>query len=541
MSLRTLLTPLVSSWLLSPQRQASARARAERRRQARGLAHEVHYFHQVDDPYSALACQALAGLQARYDIRLLPHLVSPPADAAAPDRARLVAYSRRDAAVLAVRHGLAFADPGHQPAAEATEACAKDLLAAIDKGHFTEAAPALAAALWTATVDGPGSLNFPKPGFPAATDARSPAEVSERPKDRDVVKALAEGDALRERLGHYLGGTFFYGGEWYWGIDRLHHLERRLQDLGAARAGVAGTLAFAPDLGPDRAPHLPQDLAPPSVSDLQPALSSAKRAGSTEAPLQLVLDEPVAEGDGNTRQTVSAGSTSNIGGSGSVTQTASAPTIDFFFSLRSPYSAIVMPRVFALARAQGAPVRLRFVLPMVMRGLAVPASKRRYISLDAAREARLHRIPFGRLNDPVGRPTERGLALIPFAHTQGRAEAYLLAFMQGVWSKGLDAGSDKGLRAIVEAAGLPWAEAREALADERWREIAERNRQALLDLGLWGVPSFHVAGASTWGQDRLWQVREALIGESLMGESLMREALVRGGLVPQARSQENQS
>jgi 2-hydroxychromene-2-carboxylate isomerase len=255
----------------------------------------------------------------------------------------------------------------------------------------------------------------------------------------------------------------------------------------------------------------------------------------------LVLDEPVAEGDGNTRQTVSAGSTSNIGGSGSVTQTASAPTIDFFFSLRSPYSAIVMPRVFALARAQGAPVRLRFVLPMVMRGLAVPASKRRYISLDAAREARLHRIPFGRLNDPVGRPTERGLALIPFAHTQGRAEAYLLAFMQGVWSEGLDAGSDKGLRAIVEAAGLPWAEAREALADERWREIAERNRQALLDLGLWGVPSFHVAGASTWGQDRLWQVREALIGESLMGESLMREALVRGGLVPQARSQENQS
>ena len=547
MSLRTLLTPLVSSWLLSPQRQASARARAERRRQARGLAHEVHYFHQVDDPYSALACQALAGLVARYDIRLLPHLVSPPADAAAPDRARLVAYSRRDAAVLAVRHGLAFTDPGHQPAPEAIEACAKELLAAMDKGRFTEAAPALAAALWASPADGPGSLNFPEPGFPATTDARSPAEVSERPKDRDVAKALAEGDALRERLGHYLGGTFFYGGEWYWGIDRLHHLERRLQDLGAARAGVAGTLAFAPDLAPDQAPHLPQDLAPPSVSDLQPGLSSAKRAGATEAPLQLVLDEPVAEGDGDARQTISAGSkgkdnrasraTSNskVGASGSVTQTASAPTIDFFFSLRSPYSAIVMPRVFALARAQGAPVRLRFVLPMVMRGLAVPASKRRYISLDAAREARLHRIPFGRLNDPVGRPTERGLALIPFAHAQGRAEAYLLAFMRGVWSEGLDAGSDKGLRVIVEAAGLPWAEAREALADAGWREIAERNRQALLNLGLWGVPSFHVAGTSTWGQDRLWQVHEAL-----MRESLMRETLARDGLVPQARTQESQ-
>jgi 2-hydroxychromene-2-carboxylate isomerase len=188
------------------------------------------------------------------------------------------------------------------------------------------------------------------------------------------------------------------------------------------------------------------------------------------------------------------------------------PVIDFFFSLRSPYSAIVMPRVFALARAHGAAVRLRFLLPMVMRGLPVPADKRRYISLDAAREARLQGVPFGRLNDPVGRPTERGLALIAFAHARGRAEAYLLSFMRGVWAEGLDAGSDRGLATITERAGLPWAEARAALQDEGWRVLAERNRQALLDLGLWGVPSFHVAGTATWGQDRLWQVREALEG-----------------------------
>ena len=28
---------------------------------------------------------------------------------------------------------------------------------------------------------------------------------------------------------------FYYGGEWYWGIDRLYHLEQRLADLGADR------------------------------------------------------------------------------------------------------------------------------------------------------------------------------------------------------------------------------------------------------------------------------------------------------------------
>lgn len=452
MSLRTLLTPLISGWLLSPRRQASARARAERRRCARGLPHEVHYFHQVDDPYSALACQALAGLLARHDIQLLPHLVSPPADAAAPDRPRLVAYSRRDASALARRHGLVFSDPGAQPEASAVADCGRALLQAIGQGRFAQDAPALAHKLWSQSH----------------TEGHAAHAGSAQVTPDDLAQALAKGDALRQRLGHYLGATFFYGGEWYWGIDRLHHLERRLQDLGAGRNGG----------------HVASSCPP----DLLPELASA----DSHKPLQLLLgDEPFTPAPGQ------------------------PPTIDFFFSLRSPYSAIAMPRVFALARQRGAALRLRMLLPMVMRGLPVPADKRRYILLDTAREARLHGLPFGPLNDPVGRPTERGLALIAWAHARGRAEAYLLSFMRGVWAEGIDAGSNRGLAHIVERAGLPWGEARQALQDEAWRAQAERHRQALLALGLWGVPSFHVAGTATWGQDRLWQVREALDAHSI--------------------------
>ena len=186
--------------------------------------------------------------------------------------------------------------------------------------------------------------------------------------------------------------------------------------------------------------------------------------------------------------------------------------IEFFFSLRSPYSAIVAPRVFELGRLTGAPVRLRFVLPMVMRGLAVPRNKRMYISLDAAREAHLRGQPFGRLNDPVGKPTERGLALIPFAQDAGKGQALVLSFMRLVWSQGVDAGSDRGLRRIVEEAGLVWADAQRALAQQAWRATAEANRQELLSLGLWGVPSFRVGALAVWGQDRLWAVQEALLG-----------------------------
>jgi 2-hydroxychromene-2-carboxylate isomerase len=115
------------------------------------------------------------------------------------------------------------------------------------------------------------------------------------------------------------------------------------------------------------------------------------------------------------------------------------------------------------------------------------------------------------VNDPVGRPTERGLALIPLAQRLGRGEAYVSAFMHGVWAEGIDAGSDRGLRSIVQRAGLPWADAQDALQDQSWREVAERNRQDMFALGIWGVPSFVAGDTAVWGQDRLWAIQEALL------------------------------
>jgi 2-hydroxychromene-2-carboxylate isomerase len=95
----------------------------------------------------------------------------------------------------------------------------------------------------------------------------------------------------------------------------------------------------------------------------------------------------------------------------------------------------------------------------------------------------------------------------------------MLSFLRGVWSEGLDAGSDRGLRTIVERAGLSWLEAKKALMDDAWRGVAEENRVAMLELGLWGVPSFRVGQTAVWGQDRLWAVQEALLGTSAPLES----------------------
>jgi 2-hydroxychromene-2-carboxylate isomerase len=422
MSLKRALMPAVTSLMLSRRSLLARRSLREGLRVIRGARRVIDYFHQVDDPYSALLAEVLPAFSARYDVDVRPHVVGPPAQAAAPEPEMLVAYSRRDARRLALKFDLGFPASAAQPSAEAIRRAEARLVAAIDAGEFVAVAGEISAALWgAAAVSGP-----------LASDTR-------------VTAHLREATALRSKLGHYLGGTFYYAGEWYWGIDRLYHLEQRLQDLGVVR-GEASSGAY---------------LCPPPP------------------------DAPVAAHSGGT-----------------------AP-IDFFFSFRSPYSAIAAPRVFALGRAIGAPIHLRFVLPMVMRGLPVPAAKRMYIVRDAAREAFVRDIPFGRICDPVGRPTERGLSLVPMAERAGRGEAYVLSVMHGVWAEGVDMGSDRGLRKLAERAGLQWSAAREALSDDSWRTVAEVNRAEMFSLGVWGVPSFRVGDEAVWGQDRLWAVCEA--------------------------------
>lgn len=433
MSLRSLLMPFISQRLLSRERVLKRRARAETKRLARNERHEVHYFYQTDDPYSALTAQVLPALLARYNVSLKAHVVGQPPDDTAPERELLTAYSRIDAARLARYRQLNFQDPGRQPTTEAISRTTAQLVAAAQDGSFVTVAAALSGALWQSAAS-------PVTVAPVA-EVLTPSGAS----PVAVADHLQRAKAHRLQLGHYLGATFFYAGEWYWGIDRLYHLEHRLQALGTQRAEVVDV------------------LFPPSL-DLRQAVTLHN-----------------------------------------------SPPIEFFFSFRSPYSAIVAQRVFDLGRLTGVPVHLRYVLPMVMRGLPVPQIKREYIAQDTACEAFARGLSFGRVNDPVGRPTERGLALMPLAEAQGLGQAYVLSFMRGVWAEGLDAGSDRGLRTIVERCGLSWSDAQTALKNDAWRATAAANREALFALGLWGVPSFQVGRTAVWGQDRLWAIQEALL------------------------------
>ena len=191
--------------------------------------------------------------------------------------------------------------------------------------------------------------------------------------------------------------------------------------------------------------------------------------------------------------------------------------LEFYPSLRSPYTAICFERVHALVDRYGLELSLRPVLPMVMRGLPVPRAKRLYIVRDTAREAERVCEPFGFMADPVGRPVERGFSLWPRMRDAGVGPAYLHAFARAAFAEGIDLGSDAGLRRVVEQVGVDWREVAPHLDAEGWRDELEHNRETLLGLGLWGVPSFRLRGPegspdyATWGQDRIWRVEQEIV------------------------------
>jgi 2-hydroxychromene-2-carboxylate isomerase len=187
--------------------------------------------------------------------------------------------------------------------------------------------------------------------------------------------------------------------------------------------------------------------------------------------------------------------------------------IEYFYSFRSPYSYLSLDRTLSLAERVGVPLRIRPVLPMVMRGLAVPFSKRRYIILDCKRVATRLGLPFGRIADPVGLGVERALAAVEHAEELGRLPQWMRETAKATWAEGIRLDEDHGLAEVARRAGLDPKTVLDADTGPNagWRATVEDNRQALLSYGLWGVPSYRVGDLALWGQDRL-DVLEAALG-----------------------------
>ncbi len=427
---------LVTTALTSDALRDVQRARHRLVRRMRGGAMTADFFFQVDDPYGPVALPFLAALAERHGLTLRLHLVPAPDAAAAPEIDRLEDYGRRDACMLATTLGLELMGSGHPNPAQIARAQAI-AGAALGNDRPVDALIAIARACLADNAD-------------AALDAV--AQQYGSLNETSTAALVNAGAATRQKLGHYLGATTHFEGEFYWGVDRLHYLESRLR----AEAGTTGA-AICP------------------ILDLR----------------TLPAPEP----------------------------RATQPRIDFYLSFRSPYTLVAAERIGALADAYGANLRLKFVLPMVMRGLPVPGTKRMYITRDTKREAARAGIGFGKIVDPVGVGVERGLAVLHHAinrqngpdtgHASGLAFAQ--SFLRAAFADGIDMTTDAGLLPVAARAGIDAAAVHAALADPSWQTVAEANRTDLFALGLWGVPSFQVDDRpGWWGQDRLWRVEDDL-------------------------------
>lgn len=260
-------------------------------------------------------------------------------------------------------------------------------------------------------------------------------------------RLLAENEKRLVDLGHYNAAMLHYAGEWYWGVDRLHYLMARLDALGVRRksASVAKLVSIYQVM------HTTLPVAPPSAAkDL--------------------------------------------------------PPLELFYSFRSPYSYLCLRRVFAIADAFRLKLKIRPVLPMVMRGMQVPQSKLLYIAKDMSREARRLEVPFGNFSDPVGKGVERCLATFYYAESERRERDFLLQAGEAIWARGVDVATDKGMRKATGRCGLFWPDVVAAMDDDAWRAKAEENRESMMESGCWGVPTIRLGDFVVWGQDRVWML-----------------------------------
>ena len=212
------VTSKVMTYVISPKRLAKNRIKVEKQRQANNQRHTVEYFHQVDDGYSHLAAQALAALAERYDIDLQCHLVDGPAGANAPEPELLVNLSRYDASKIAPHYKLDFPENLDAPTVTLLK-LARSILANLNNQDFVAHVASVGHALWSGSEVALQELGKVH-GFSSLEEEKAKYE---------------NGNTRRDSLKHYSGPMFYYGGEWYWGIDRLYHLEQRLANLEADR------------------------------------------------------------------------------------------------------------------------------------------------------------------------------------------------------------------------------------------------------------------------------------------------------------------
>ena len=210
-----------------------------------------------------------------------------------------------------------------------------------------------------------------------------------------------------------------------------------------------------------------------------------------------------------------------------------ALTVELFWSFRSPYSYILLPRIIGLQRDFEVEVDLRVAQPAAIRNPSYFARMdplaRPYFMSDSARAAAFQNMPFHRpIPDPIDQdpviltvapdqPFATRLGHLGIAATElGHGLTFADEVSRLLWD-GTVTGWDSGdhLAQATARAGLDLAELEASVAADpaHFDTQLAKNDALLRATGHWGVPAMVFAGKEFFGQDRfdvlLWRLYKA--------------------------------
>jgi 2-hydroxychromene-2-carboxylate isomerase len=195
-------------------------------------------------------------------------------------------------------------------------------------------------------------------------------------------------------------------------------------------------------------------------------------------------------------------------------------TVDYYFTPQSPWTYLGHDRFAQMARAAGATVR---VLPIDLGGKVFPISgglplgqrapqRQAYRLLELKRYSDFQRLPLHakpRFFPVAGDDASRLIIAVDLHDGTEAAMKISGAIFTAVWAQERHIASEKVLAELLAECGLN-AERLEQSYSQAVQERYESNTEQAIQAGVFGAPSYLVAGELFWGQDRLDFVERAL-------------------------------
>lgn len=193
-----------------------------------------------------------------------------------------------------------------------------------------------------------------------------------------------------------------------------------------------------------------------------------------------------------------------------MTDDATAPVLEFFFDVASPYSYLAATQVHDLGTFSGAEVRWRpFLLGGVFKasGNEMPArvaAKAKYMLDDLNRWAHRYGVEFKFPSTfPINSLSAQRVLVAAHEENPNHVEPLALALFRAHWVEGADLAKNEVLGEVIDQSGMDAERILEMASLDRVKTLLRTWTEEAVERGAFGAPTFFLGGQMYWGNDRL--------------------------------------